>query len=74
MGKQVKLLLRHKQQDFGPQTSMDQGGINAPLMSVELATIGQVVVALANCIMYSQIWQKIKNHRKKYTRLYHDTC
>ena len=27
---------------------MDQGGINAPLMGFELATIGQVVAALAN--------------------------
>ena len=45
MGKQVKLLLRHKQQDFGPQTSMDQGGINAPLMSIQPATNVQMVVA-----------------------------
>ena len=51
MGKQVKLLLRHKQQDFGPQTSMDQGGINAPLMGVELAIIGRMVVAPLFCKM-----------------------
>ena len=44
----VKLLLHYKQQGFEPLSSMDQGGINAPLMSIELVTSGLVVVALAN--------------------------
>ena len=41
-------LLRHKQQGFEPRTSMDQDDINAPLMDIELAIIGQQVAALAN--------------------------
>ena len=50
IGEKVKLLLRHKQQGLEPLTltSMNQGVINASLMGIELATIGQVVVALAN--------------------------
>ena len=38
IGKKVELLLRYKQQGFEPQTSMDQGRINAPLLDIELAT------------------------------------
>ena len=48
IGEKAKLLLRQKQQGFKPQTSMDQDGINASSMGIELATIGQAAVALAN--------------------------
>ena len=40
--------LRLNQQSFGPLTSMNQGGINAPLTGIKLPTIGWVVVALVN--------------------------
>ena len=42
------LLLHHSQQGFEPPTSMNQGGINTLLMGLELATIGWMVMALAN--------------------------
>ena len=48
IGKMVKLLLRHKQQDSEPQTSMDKGRVNDPSMGTELATSSELAVALAN--------------------------
>ena len=48
IGQKIKLLIRHKQQGFEPQTSMDQGRTNAPSMGIELDTIGWMIVALAN--------------------------
>ena len=44
----MELQLHHQQQGFEPQTSMDQGRFNAPLMGIEPTTIGRTVVALAN--------------------------
>ena len=44
----VKAALCLKQQAFEPPTSMDQGGVNAPLTGIELTTIDRVVAALAN--------------------------
>ena len=41
-------MLRHNQQGFERPTRMDQGGIETPLMGLELITIGQAVVTLAN--------------------------
>ena len=65
IGEKAKLLLRQKQQGFKPQTSMDQGGINAPPMGVELATIGRVSVALANRATYGQ-YLLVKNAKCLY--------
>ena len=51
IGQQAKLLLQHTQQGFKPQTSMDQEGVNVPLMGNKLTIIGWVIVALANWAM-----------------------
>ena len=47
----MELLLCHHWLGFKPNTNMDQGGVNALLMSIELAAIGWGVLALANCTM-----------------------
>ena len=51
IGKMVKLLLHHKQQDIELQTSMNKGRVNDPSMGIELATSGELAVALANWAM-----------------------
>ena len=46
---------------------MNQGGINAPLMGIELLTIGQVAMWRSGCgtsqVSNGQFWRKIKNVR-----------
>ena len=51
MGKKVEEPLHHRKPGLEPTTTTDQGGVNAPSMGIELATNGQVVVALASWAM-----------------------
>ena len=44
----IKLLLCRKQQGFKSQTSLDEGGVNAPSIGIKHVTSGQPAVALAN--------------------------
>ena len=51
IGKKIEKPLHHQYPGLDSKTTTDQGGVNAPLMSIELATIGRVVVTLANWAM-----------------------
>ena len=48
MSKKIEKPLHHQKPGLELKTTIDKGRVNASLIGIEIATIGRVVLALAN--------------------------